>query len=211
MRTMSNEFKIRITKLAADGANWVTYYDQIMWSLDVKGLLEHLMSDMIMSDYSAARTVNRLSPEVQWKRNKAMVKQLITGLVPDTVFTHIKAVKAKEVWDQLWVLYEGWLKLILVDLCKWLQNTHCGADDDLHAHFNKLADLKEQLAAMGATIMDEEYANVLLGSLPEAYSNAMNSIMAAVDISGKLITPSLVIWLITDEYDWWSLNKGKGK
>jgi gag-polypeptide of LTR copia-type len=66
-------------------------------------------------------------------------------------------------------------------------------DDDVHAHFDKLTDLKEQLAAMGATIMDKEYVNVLLGSLPEAYSNAMNSITAAVDISGKLITPSLVI------------------
>ena len=63
MNTMSNEFKIRVTKLAADGANWVTYHDQIMWALDAKGLLEHLTSDMITSDYSVAGTVDRLAPE----------------------------------------------------------------------------------------------------------------------------------------------------
>jgi hypothetical protein len=63
MRTMSDEFKIRIMKLAVDGANWVTYHDWIMWALDAKGLLKHLTSDMIMSDYSVAGTVNRLAPE----------------------------------------------------------------------------------------------------------------------------------------------------
>jgi len=211
-RIMSDEFNIRITKLAADGANWVTYRDRIMWALDTKGLLDHLTNDTITSDYSTAGTIDGLVPEARWKRNEAMVKQLVAGSVPDTVFSQIKAgLKAKEVWDQLRALYEGHSRLILVDLHKRLQNTRCGADDDIRAHFDKLADLKEQLAAMGATIMDEEYANVLLGSLPEAYNNMMNSITAAADINGKPITPSLVIRLVTGEYDRRSLKKGKGK
>jgi gag-polypeptide of LTR copia-type len=66
-------------------------------------------------------------------------------------------------------------------------------DDNVCAHFNKLANLKEQLVAMGASIMDEEYANILLRSLPKAYRSSMNSITAATDISDKPITPSLVI------------------
>jgi hypothetical protein len=63
MRIMSDEFKIRVMKLAADGANWVTYRNWIMWALDAKGLLEHLMSDTITSEYSAVGTVNGLVPE----------------------------------------------------------------------------------------------------------------------------------------------------
>jgi hypothetical protein len=55
--------------------------DHIMWALDVKGLLEHLTSDMIMSDYSVAGTVDRLVPEAQWKRDEAMVKQLVASSV----------------------------------------------------------------------------------------------------------------------------------
>jgi gag-polypeptide of LTR copia-type len=198
---MSDEFKIRVTKLVADGANWVTYCDWIMWALDVKGLLEHLMSNTITSEYSVAGTVNGLVPEARWKRNEAMVKQLVASSVSDMVFTQIKAKKAKEVWDQLQALYKGWSKLVLVDLCKQLQNICCGTDDDICAHFNKLTDLKEQLAAMGASIMDEEYVNILLRSLPEAYCSSMNSIMAAADISDKPITPSLVIQHITDKYN----------
>jgi gag-polypeptide of LTR copia-type len=191
---MSNKFKIRVTKLVADGSNWVTYRDRIMWALNAKGLLEHLTSDMITSDYSTAGTVDGLTLEARWKKDEAMVKQLVAGSVPDMVFSQIKAgLKAKEVWDQLRALYEGRTKLILVDLWKRLQNTHCGADDDIHAHFNKLSDLKEQLAAMGATIMDEEYGNILLGSLPNSYDNMINSIMAAVELSGTSITPTLVI------------------
>ena len=199
---MSDEFKIRITKLAADGSNWVTYRDRIMWALDVKGLLEHLTEDTITSYYSAAGTIDGLTPEARWKRDEAMVKQLVAGSVPDTVFSQIKAgLKAKEVWDQLRTLYEGRSKLILVDLRRKLQNTRCGPEDDVRAHFENLADLKEQLAAMGHTITDDEYATILLGSLPESYEYAMNAIMAAADISGKQITPALVIRLVMDEYD----------
>jgi gag-polypeptide of LTR copia-type/Pol polyprotein, beta-barrel domain len=209
---MSDEFKIQVMKLAADGSNWVTYCDQIMWALDVKGLLEHLMSDVIMSDYSAASTVDGLTLEARWKKDEAMVKQLVASSVPDTVFSQIKAgLKAKEVWDQLRALYEGQTKLILVDLWKRLQNTHCGVDDDVHAHFDKLLNLKEQLAAMGTTIMDEEYGNILLGSLPNSYNNTINSIMAAMELSGRSITPTLVIQLMTDEYDRQTLKKGKAK
>jgi gag-polypeptide of LTR copia-type len=66
-------------------------------------------------------------------------------------------------------------------------------DDNVCAHFDKLSDLKEQLAAMGTTIMDEESGNILLGSLPDSYDNMINSIMAATELSGTSITPTLVI------------------
>ena len=209
---MSDDFKIRIAKLAADGSNWVTYRDRIMWALDAKGLLDHLTNGSITSDYVAAGTIDGQAPEARWKRDEAMVKQLVAGSVPDTVFSQIKAgLGAKEVWEQLRLLYEGRSKLILVDLRRKMQNTCCGPEDDVRAHFNKLAELKEQLAAMGHKITDEEYATILLGSLPDSYDSAMNSITAAADISGKAITPALVIRLVTDEYDRRSLKKAKGK
>ena len=48
-----------------------------------------------------------------------MVKQLVASLIPNMVFSQIKAgLKAKEVWEQLQALYEGQSKLILVDLQK---------------------------------------------------------------------------------------------
>ncbi|KAF9520067.1 hypothetical protein BS47DRAFT_1287619, partial [Hydnum rufescens UP504] len=104
---------IWVTKLVADGTNWVTYHDWIMWALNAKGLLEHLTSDTII----AASMVDGLTPEARWKKDEAMVKQLVASLVPDMVFSQIKAgLKAKEVWDQLRALYEGRSKLILVNL-----------------------------------------------------------------------------------------------
>jgi gag-polypeptide of LTR copia-type len=209
---MSDEFKIRITKLAADGTNWVTYRNWMMWALDTKGLLEHLTSDMITSDYSAAGTIDGLTPEVRWERDEAMVKQFVASSVPDRVFSQIKAgLTAKEFWDQLGALYEGRSKLILFKLRKRLQNTRCGADDDVRAHFDKLADLKEQLAAMGDTITDEEYGNILLESLPDSYDNTRIAITTAAELSGKTITPTLVIRVVTGQYDRRTLKKGKAK
>ena len=35
------EDKINITKLAADGLNWITYYDHMLWTINMQVLQEH--------------------------------------------------------------------------------------------------------------------------------------------------------------------------
>ena len=43
-------------------------------------------------------------------------------------------------------------------------------DDNIHEHFDKLANLWEQLAAMGKSIPDTEYVSISIGSLPKIYT-----------------------------------------
>ena len=43
-------------------------------------------------------------------------------------------------------------------------------DDNIYEHFDKLANLWEQLAAMGKSIPDIEYASILMGLLPKTYT-----------------------------------------
>jgi len=41
-----------------------------------------------------------------------------------------------------------------------------GLEPSASTHFEELADMREQLAAMGKNIDDEDYTDVLLASLP---------------------------------------------
>jgi len=59
--------------------------------------------------------------------------------------------------------------MIAVDLGKKLQNIKCGNNNDICAHFTKLDDLHKQLSAMGKILGNNEYASILLRSLPTSY------------------------------------------
>jgi gag-polypeptide of LTR copia-type len=101
--------------------------------------------------------------------------------------------------------------MIMVDLGKKLQSIKCGDNEDVHAHFTKLNDLHEQLLAMGKILGDDEYASILLRSLPTSYEPTTSAINAATDLSSTDITPDIVTRLVTDEYDQRVIKKGMGK
>ena len=46
--------------------------------------------------------------------------------------------------------------MILVNLSQQLQNTCCGKEDNVCKHFDKLANLHKQLAAMGKSVPETD-------------------------------------------------------
>jgi len=82
-----------------------------------------------------------------------------------------------------------------------MSNTFCGEDDNVHAHFAKLANMHEQLAAMGESISDQHYVNILLASLPKCYKMCVTAITTNADDTGRGIEPQKVVRLITDDYN----------
>jgi hypothetical protein len=90
--------------------------------------------------------------------------------IPDKMFNRIKtSSNAKEWWDELKKIYKGRSRDLCIDLSHKLQNTPCTEDNNVRAHFVKLASYHEQLVAMGETISDNQYANTFLTSLPTYY------------------------------------------
>jgi len=112
------------------------------------------------------------------------------------------------VWDALKKLFEGRTTLILVDLGRHLQTTHCAEEDSICKHFEWLTDLHQQLAAMGKTVPDSKYASILMGSLPPS---TLSAISVAAEMSGTTPTPAIVTKLATDEYDQCTLRGGKAQ
>src|SRR6266404_2975019 len=207
---MSDDLRINVLKLSADGSNWVIYRDWMLWVMNSQTLSNHLTNDSIPAAYGAAGTVNGVTAPARWAYDEATVKQSIAASVPDSVFNRIKnSTHAKEVWDALKVLYEGCTQMIVVDLRRQIQSLKCREDDNVRTHFDTLANFCEQLAAMGTTIPDNKYTSILLGSIPSTYEASTFTMSTTATLTNTALTPNTVIRLLTDEYDRCVLRKPK--
>jgi hypothetical protein len=98
---LGDEF-LCIPKIDVAGINWVVYKDQFLWSIDARGLLEHLQgTDVKPADPISVAIRSSKTPldeaakliEAEWKKEvkewrqgEAVVKQQIAGTVPDSLF-----------------------------------------------------------------------------------------------------------------------------
>ena len=101
--------------------------------------------------------------------------------------------------------------MLLVKTSQQLQMMQCSEDDNIHKHFDKLANLWEQLAAIGKSVPDTEYASILMGLLPKMYTAMLGSIAAASELSGMAVFSTIVTKIVTDEYDWYTIGTEKAK
>jgi hypothetical protein len=94
--------RLTIPKLLADGTNWVIYRDRIVWALGANGLDIHLTEDTPPEDFLAEGVIGGLEPEARWRKQDGMVKSLIGTSLPDSLFTQIRsATTARETWEIL--------------------------------------------------------------------------------------------------------------
>ena len=203
-----SEEKVYLSKLAEDGSNWVTYHNHMQWTMKMRGLCDHLMNATTSKSYTDAGDVGGLNPAQQWARDQTKASKLLDATIPNGVFLKLKDTdNVKEVWDQLKKEFEGKSRSVMVGLGRKLQTTHCGEDDDVCAHFTKLAHLHEQLLALGRDINDDEYVATLIGSLPSCYDIPINSLTATCNINNVNITLTTVTQAVIQEYEKRSLDK----
>jgi hypothetical protein len=113
--------KLHVEKLVADGSNWVTYRDRMMWSLRSRGLSEHLTSTTVTAAYIALGDINNRTPQMRWEADEATTMHVIAASIPNSVFTNIKdKTTGKDMWDALKALYEGRTQMVLVKLSQQL-------------------------------------------------------------------------------------------
>src|SRR5260370_14531279 len=188
------EDRLHLPKLVADSANWITYCDRIQWSMKMRGLGDHLTSKAVTKLYTNAGDIGGVSPAQRWVRDEITASGLLDATIPDEVFWDIKSSETvMDVWAQLKALFEGKSRSVMDDLRRKFQTKHCREDDDIHAHFNKLAHLREKLSALGRAVSDDEYVTVLIESLPSCYDSPIDSLTSSCDVNNIDITPTAVI------------------
>jgi hypothetical protein len=199
---MTDDLRISIENLAPDGSNWVTYRDRMVWTIESRGLTEHLSEASITQDYIAAGTVEHRTPQARWNQDNGIVKRLIGASIPNSVFLQIRSkTNAKDVWDTLKALYETRSELTKINLSQRLQSMKCGEEDNLRTHYDRLNELREQLAALGKTLTNTEYAAIMMGSLLPSYESVLHSIASTAYMQSISITSEVVHKLSTDTYD----------
>jgi hypothetical protein len=199
---------IHLPKLAEDRSNWIIYRNHIMWTMNMRGLGDHLTSEMITKAYTDAGTIGRLSADQHWERDGFRALSILEATIPDDLFHKIQDTKTvKEVWAKLKVEYEGQSRSVMVDLGRKFMSTHCGEDDNIHAHFTKLANICEKLSAIGRKVSNDEYVSVLVGSLPDCYDGPINSLINTCNATKTDLTHTAIIQAATREYEKRSLQK----
>jgi gag-polypeptide of LTR copia-type len=162
---------------------------------------DHLMHKNISRTYMDTGTISGQLPAVQWRMHEAIIKQIFSISIPDSVFNQIKsAVNIKSLWEELIRLMEACTKIYVIDLERWLHITHCGPKDNVHDHLQNLANMWEHLAAAGKDIADNQFASLMLNSLPPSYHSTTSSIIVMAEIGEKTLLPQSVARLITDKY-----------
>ena len=199
---MNEPMKFEIVRLAGDGANWVSYRDRMGVILRMRRWHEHLISATVTQAYTNRGDVNGIAPAMRWEDDDEAVKALIMSSIPDELFNRIKSgVNAQAWWDSLKNICEDRSRSMSIDLRGKLQSTRCGEDDDVRAHFAKLTNYREQLAAMGQSIPDQQFADILIASLPSCYEMRLCAITTNADETGNPINPARVVKFICDDYD----------
>lgn len=76
----------------------------------------------------------------------------------------------------------------------------CTEKGDVRTHLDNLRAAHAELATVGVRIDNDEYASIILKSLPSVYSNHLASVSAAAHLAGVTLTPATVMSLVLEEY-----------
>ena len=231
---------MKVPKLEAGGANWVVYKDRFVWSVDARGLLEHVdgserepvcpvkprmvprkdsegkdTRDVVQAAYTREeeRDIKEWKAELkEWKRGEAIVKQQIAATIPDSLFMKIRDKgTAVEIWEALKGDFQNKSRMVAVDLRRRLQQERCAEKGDVRGHFSKLRTMREDLAAMGHPPGDDEFYAIILGSLPYSFKPFISALNATSSVLGTVLSPDELMQAFTDEYDHRSLRKSSKK
>ena len=203
-----SEERAHLPKLEEDGSNWIIYRNRVKWSLNMRGLGDHLTSETVTKAYQDAGTVGTMTPEQRWERDASRATSVLEGTIPNDLFHIIdNTTNVKQVWDALKKVYEGKSRSVMVDLGRKFATTRCGEDDNVRTHFSNLANIRAKLSAIGRSVSDDEYVSTLVGSLHECYSGPINSLLHSCDATNTDVTPAAVIQAAIREYEKRSIQK----
>jgi hypothetical protein len=208
--TMQSEQKVTIPKLTTDGTNWVDYRNQLLWLLELQHIEMHITNDSMLTSYTTQGKIGGLKPQERWMKEEMAIRQVISTSVPSAAFTQIKGQKTVKVaWAALKKLYEEKMHGLSTDLMRRFQNTKCRENDSICTNFEQMANVREQLVAMGKVISDEDYTDILLTSLLTSYNQSCTSISHSTCLSRQPLTTNTLKEMILDEFTQCEIKKEK--
>ena len=223
---LGDEF-LRIPKLDVSGSNWVLYKERFFWALDARAILDHVdgtgqePTDPVPKESREAATLSDKEKELdkewkkelkEWKQSEAIAKQQITSSIPDSLFMKIRTKgTAHEIWKELENHFQNRSRVVSVDLQRRIQELRCAEKGDMLSHFATLQTMREDLAAMGQLLSENDFYAIILGSLPASYDPYISAVNATSSVQGKTISADNLMLTVTEEYERRNLKNKTGK
>jgi len=203
---LGDEF-LCIPKLDVSGANWVLYKERFFWALDARAILDHVDGtgeepvDPVPQPEASRDSEKPLSESEreldkewkrelrEWKQSKAIAKQQIASSIPDSLFMKIRTkTTAYSIWKELENHFQNRSRMVSVDLRRRIQELRCAEKGDMLTHFATLRTMREDLAAMGQPLSENDFYAIILGSLPASYDPYVSAVNATSSVLGKMIS-----------------------
>src|SRR6267142_1716910 len=198
---------VQVPKLSLDGSNWVTYRDRLKWAMQANTFDDHAEASSPSAEYTALGTIGGVTSGVRWAKEENMIKLILGSTLPDSAFNRIKmTANVHNAWEILKWVFEEWSKALVTDVIQRFRNKRCKEDESVRNHFEYLADLCKQLVAMGKAVMDEDYTDMLLASLPASYDGTVSSMSTSVRLGTKVLTSEIFKQFILDKSEHWQVK-----
>lgn len=220
---------LRVPRLDVLGSNWIIYKDRLRFAADARGYLAHLDNSkkapvhptepvpLPSSPAPTSETVATLAAKIMayeeamvrfekedavWRCGEGIVKQLIAGTIPDSLFIKVwTRTSAYEMWSTLSSKFQNKLRMVSVNLHRRLQDARCGEKEDLWTHFTKLHLMCKTLAAMGHPPTNDDFYAIILGSLPFSYKPYVSAITATSSVLGTMLSAEDLMLTLTEEHE----------
>ena len=217
--TSSTNKVLSLPKLRSDSSNWATYSERILNYLTSKGYCRHVLGTVRKPETLDERNgafykLHSLAPlsddELEkheeetdiYDQKQAAVQEIIYCTVDKTTFLQIKnEANAASVWKKVASIHSDRGSLYEANLLVQLQNARYTEKESMREHIGKMTELRERLAEMNAPISDESFVAYLRTSLSLApsFRNLFTTLSTTACQTGKKLTPSDIIWHLTEE------------
>jgi len=187
--------------------NWVKFKTKTMMSLRARGLAHHLDGTVKTPPYLpqecdkdnrlvtliADKSRNAMETEIEENRvlldafaqKEALAIQQLYATIPSSVFIQVQSKDTvAQIWDTICEIYKAKSDLDQADLCSRLQSMKCGEKDDIRTHLTTMMTLREELAGMGAHVIDRDFTAMVIGSLPTSLCGIICTMTAAIRATG---------------------------
>jgi len=204
-----------ILALKADGSNWLTFKNRVEWAAEAKGLIEYLEGTKprptnpsedqeppwVPSKAEALAVAKYPEKYATWQKENGYVKQLIRSALPKTLFIKIRnETCASTIWDALANEFENCSCIVAIEMQQKLQDLCCAEKGDVCAHFDKMITTCEELASLGHSIDPDDFATMLISSVP-TYNSTISAMTTSAKIARLDLTPDVIMTTLIDNYD----------
>ena len=136
----------------------------------------------------------------KWRDGDAKARTRIELAIGDSEMVHIiGATTAKQMWKQLTLVKEARGRLGILSTRRTLYRTIAEEGFNLVEHISKLRHLQEELHLMGSVVADEDFAMILVSSLPETWDLYTSAYLGSKTDGSALTSHELIAVLLEED------------